>query len=447
MGKLYDSKFMKSLQRFGEKLASIKGFSALQAAFMGTMSIILVGAIFQIIASVLTLFKVTETGSPLYNTLMLPNTMTLGLISVVIVILLSYNYAKTLGMKPILNAITGLLMFLIVAAPAKTVALADGQTMFTGLDTTSLGAPGLFTAILVGIISVRITHFCERKNIVIKMPDVVPQFLSDSFSSLIPLIFNIIVWYGISLLASALAGTTLPLLIMGIFSAPLAAINSVPGMVILFLVMTLLWTFGIHGTMVGAIAIMPIMMQAIATNGAAVAAGSAPLFYPVMLMGAVSCAGGTGNTLALVLMGLRSKSEQLKAVSKAAIVPGIFNVNEPVAFGFPIMYNPVLAIPYILAPIVTMFVLWLGYAIGFFQPQYILIMSLMPLGVGEFFGTLAWQNILIPIVGLLIGFLIYLPFFRTYERQLIVKEKVAKAEVQADAAAEVVSNAGTAAGL
>jgi PTS system cellobiose-specific IIC component len=447
MDKLYDSKFMKGLQRFGEKVASIKGFSALQAAFMGTMSIILVGAIFQIIASLLTLFKVTEAGSPLYNALMLPNSMTLGLISAVNVVLLSYNYAKALGMKPVLNAITGLLIFLIVAAPAKTVTLADGQTTFTGLDTTSLGASGLFTAILVGIISVRITHFCERKGIVVRMPDVVPQFLSDAFSSLIPLIINIIIWYGISLLISAFAATTLPLFIMGIISAPLAAINSIPGMVILFLIMTLLWTFGIHGTMVGFIAIMPVMMQAIAANGAAVAAGNAPVFYPVLLMGTVACAGGTGNTLALVLMGLRSKSEQLKAVGKAAIVPGLFNVNEPVAFGFPIMYNPVLAIPYILGPIVTMLVIWLGYAVGFFHPAYIMVMSLMPLGVGEFFGTLAWQNILIPVVGLLIGLLIYLPFFKVYERQLVAKEKAAKAETQNDSRIEAGVNAGAAAGV
>jgi PTS system cellobiose-specific IIC component len=86
--------------------------------------------------------------------------------------------------------------------------------------------------------------------------------------------------------------------------------------------------------MVAYIAIMAIVIQNLSANAAAVAAGNQPVFYASMLFGAVACAGGTGNTLGLVLHGLRSaKSEQLKAVSKAAIIPGIFNINEPVAFG------------------------------------------------------------------------------------------------------------------
>ena len=72
------------------------------------------------------------------------------------------------------------------------------------------------------------------------------------------------------------------------------------------------------------------------------------------LFGIINCCGGTGNTLALCVMGLFSKSEQLKAVSKAAIVPGLFNINEPVIFGYPIMYNPIMCIPFILNPVITM---------------------------------------------------------------------------------------------
>jgi len=141
-------------------------------------------------------------------------------------------------------------------------------------------------------------------------------------------------------------------------------------------------------------------------------------------------------------MGLRSKSQQIKAVSKAAIVPSFFNVNEPAVFGYPIMYNPVLAIPYILTPIATLLVVWLGYVVDFFQPGYIMFMSLMPIGVSEFLGTLAWQNLLIPVVGIVLGFMIYLPFFKVYERQLVEREKAAGAEVEPQVTASPEVNAG-----
>ncbi len=430
MDKLFESKFMKGLQKFGEKLGSNKVFSAISKSMMGTMAIILVGAIFQIVATIPTLFGWFTTESATYKLLYAPYNMTMGLLSIFVVFMIGYNYAKSLGMKPMQNGIVALICFLVVAAPATTVTLVDGATTMTILDSSNLGAAGLFVAILIGILTVRLTHFCEKKNIVIKMPDVVPSFLSEAFSAMLPLLFNIIVWYGISTLLSTLTGgmMTLPLLITYILSIPLSAINTIPGMFIAVLFACLLWTFGIHGSMVVFIALMAIMIQNISANAAAVAAGNQPQFYATMLTGAMACAGGTGNTFGLVLHGLKSaKSKQLKAVSKAAIVPGIFNINEPVTFGFPIMYNPIMAIPYILTPLITMLILWGGYAIGFFKPAYVMIMSLLPLFMGEFLGSMAWQNLFIPVVGIVVGLVVYYPFFKIYDKQLVEKEAAAEA--------------------
>jgi len=410
MDKLYESKFMKGLQKFGEKLGSNKIFSAISKSMMGTMAIILVGAVFQIVATIPTLFGWFTTESATYKLIYAPYNMTMGLLSIFVVFMIGYNYAKSLGMKPMQNGMVALICFVMVAAPATTVTLADGATTMTVLNTSNLGASGLFVAILIGILTVNVTHFCEKKNIVIKMPDVVPSFLSEAFSAMLPLLFNIIIWYGISTILSLLTHgqMNLPLLITYILSIPLSAINTVPGMFIAVLFACLLWTFGIHGSMVVFIALMAIMIQNISANAAAVAAGNQPQFYATMLTGAMACAGGTGNTLGLVLLGLKSaKSKQLKAVSKAAIVPGIFNINEPVTFGFPIMYNPIMAIPYILTPLITMLILWGGYAIGFFKPAYVLIMSLLPLFMGEFLGSMAWKNLFIPIVGIVVGLIVY----------------------------------------
>jgi len=431
MNKIYESKFMKGLQKFGEKLGNNKAFSAISKSMMGTMAIILVGAIFQIVATVPTLFGWYTMDSAIYQTLYAPYNMTMGILSVFVAFMIAYNYAKSLNMKPMQNGIVALICFLIIAAPATTVTLADGLTTMTVLNNSYLGASGLFVAIIIGILTVNLTHFCEKKNIVIKMPDVVPSFLSEAFSAMLPLLFNIIIWYGIGTALSALTQgqMNLPLLITYLLSLPLKALNTVPGILIAVLFSCVFWTFGIHGTMVVFIALMAITIQNTTANAAAVAAGGQPQFYASMLFGAVACAGGTGNTLGLVLHGLRSaKSKQLKAVSKAAIVPGIFNINEPVTFGYPIMYNPIMAIPYILTPIITMLILWLGYSIGFFKPAYILLMSLMPLFLGEFLTTMAWQNLFIPIVGIVVGLIVYYPFFKIYDKQLAEKEASGKTE-------------------
>lgn len=426
MEKLYESKFMKTLQHFGEKVAGNKVFSSISSGMMITMGVILVSAVFQIVASVATMMKWLTIDSSVYKFLMTPYNMTMGMISLLVAFGIAYTYAKALGMKPLVNGGNSLILFLLVAAPSQTLVLEGGKSTFTGLDAGTLGGVGLFTAIIIAIISVKITHFFEKHNVVIKMPQVVPQFLQDSFSSMVPLLANVLIWHGINTLVLALFKVTLPMAINTVLAMPLGALTSVPGMILCSLAVTLLWSFGIHGTMVVYIAIMPSMMQAVAHNGTLVAAGKPAEFVPVLLFTAVATCGGTGNTLPLVLMGLRSKSEQLKAISKASLVPSFFGINEPVEFGFPIMYNPIMIIPYILTPIITMLLVWFGYIIGFFKPAYVLLMTTLPIGVSEFLGSMAWQNLLMPILGCVVGFIFYRPFFKVYEKQLVAKESAAK---------------------
>ncbi len=426
MGNLYESKFMKTLQRFGEKIAGNKTFSAITSGMMLSLGVILASAIFQLIAILPTMFKWITADSAFYKFFMLPYNMTMGLISIVVVIGISYAYAKSLGLKPLVNAINALLLFLMVASPATTVQLVDGKTSFTGLDTSALGGPGLFTAILIAILSVKLTSFFQKHKITVRMPDVVPQSLQDSFTSIIPLVVNILLWHGINTLVLKVMTVSIPLAITSILSAPLGALTSVPGIAILIFIALLLWSFGIHGTMVMNIVLMPSIIQYMTSNAALVAEGKPAVFAPVALYGAMMVCGGTGNTFSLILMGLRSKSQQIKAVSKAALIPGIFNINEPVTFGFPIMFNPVMAVPFILNPIITLFLMWIGFKINFFKPSYIMIFSSLPMGVNEALGAMSWHNLLMPVLGFIVSFILYRPFFKVYERQLVEKENAAK---------------------
>lgn len=422
MTKIYESKPMQLIKRMGEKVVANKGIQAISAGMMMTMGVILLGAVFQLLAVFLEMFGVIEQGGTLYNTLLAPHKVSMGFISLYVAFTIAYSYAKSLKMQAVTAGLNSVLLFFISSAPVKTVTLADGASTFTGLDVMALDAKGMFMAIIVALTSVKLTHFFEKHNLVIKMPDAVPQFLQDTFKSLIPLVVNAAIWTLLGAGCAALTGTALPVLVTGLLGMPLAALTSVPGIIIIVLIAGILWTMGVHGTVAVYAAIAAPLMQYYATNAMNHEAGVALVFMPIALFGIINCCGGTGNTLALCVMGLFSKSEQVKAVSKAAIVPGIFNINEPAIFGFPIMYNPILAIPFVLNPIITMLICWAGYAVGLFKPAFISVTATLPVGFAQYLTTLSPLNILIPVIAFVVAFVTYYPFFKAYEKTLVEQE-------------------------
>ncbi|MDQ0360255.1 PTS sugar transporter subunit IIC [Breznakia pachnodae] len=437
MEKLFESQAMIKLQEFGQKLGTNKFLAALQAAMMSLMGIIMVGAISQILCSVgsETMLGLFTTGDAVYTIIYMPYQFTMNMLSIWVVVLFAYNYAKNLKMKsPIMNAVDALVCFFIVAA-----ALVVNELGVTTIDMTYLGAQGMFIGFIVVFISVRIEKFCADKNVRIKMPDVVPPFLQDGFSAILPLLFSAIFFLAASTIVSTATDGAYSIAsgFMNVLSMPLNALTSVPGMFILCIFGALLWCFGIHGTMILVPIIMPLGIQAAVANGTAAAMGDPLVFYPVALFGSMAIAGGTGNTLPLALMGLRSKSKQISAVAKISAVPGWFNINEPMTFGMPIMYNPILCIPYVLNIPVVMLCTYIGYQTGFLSPAWISISALLPMGFASYLSTLRWQNAIWDYLMLIPSGLIYYPFFKIYERQLIAKEAEAEAAEALEAAESV----------
>ncbi len=429
MANFYESKPMQFVKRMGEKVVGNKGIQAISSGMMMVMGIILLGAVFQLFAVILNNVGVLETTSGIYNALMVPYKVSMGFLSLYVAFTIAYSYAKSLKMQPLMAGLNSIVIFLIAAAPIKTVTLADGTSTFTGMDTIALDAKGMFVAIIVALTTVKLAHFFEKHNLVIKMPDAVPEFLQETFRCLIPLTVNAAIWTLLGHGCVALTNTALPVLVTGLLGMPLAALTSVPGIIIIVIIASLLWTMGVHGTVAVYAAIAAPLMQYYSTNYMNHEAGAALVFMPIALFGIVNCCGGTGNTLALCVMGLFSKSEQIKAVSKAAIVPGLFNINEPAIFGYPIMYNPILSIPFIFNSVITMIIVYFGYMLHIFKPAYISITANLPIGFAPYLTTLSWTNIFIPVIAFVVAYVCYLPFFKVYEKQLIEQENAAKEEV------------------
>lgn len=424
---------------YANKFAQQRHVQAISTGLMYIIPLTLLGAIFNIIANPPVTQSILEQGGFMtifsgwfhfaqeYNSILtIPFNMTMGLVSVVAVTGISFNLAKSYKMKELSTAIISLIMFLIIAAPAAPAYMASSlagvsdlsQVMpVNALNTTYLGSGGLFVAIVIGLLSTEITRFCQDKKLVIKMPDVVPPAVSESFSCVIPAFINFIILFGIDLLCKNFGGVGMPAMINQILTPAIDNVNSPVVMILIVMLGNFLWLFGIHGASIVSALYVPIMLSSTIANGQLVAAGQDPVFSAVFLNNF------TNSYLGITILAMFAKSRQMKAIGKVAIVPGFFMINEPVIFGLPIMFNPILAIPHLLIPAISMLIAWAGYSVGFLTPDFNLIFAQLPLGLNALFGSMSINNFLfaIAIVGLQI--VLWYPFFKIYDKQLIAKEK------------------------
>ena len=435
MEKFFNSKFMTKLQEIGYKLANNVFIQSLQAGLGSLLGLITVGSLFQVLAAIgnETALGWFKTGDAVYNTLTLPFRYSMDFISIWVAIFFAYHYAKNLKLKsPIMAAVDTAVTFMLVAG-----AFVDTEK-FSGLQLDYLGSQGMFISFFIVFVVVQIEKFCYEKDIKIKIPDVVPQFLQDSFGSILPVFFSITLFLLLNVGIGALtAGAyNVPSGFMALLRAPLGAVSSVPGIVMLCMLALVLWCFGIHGTLIIIPIISPLGIQAATTNAALHANGQPMQFFPVLLYTSMALVGGTGNTWALVLMGLRSKSKQISAVSKISLIPGWFGINEPVTFGMPIMFNPILCIPYVLNVPIMMILTYFAYQTGFIIPAWIVVSAQLPMGFSNYLTTLRWQNFVWDYILILPAMLIYYPLFKKYEEQLVKQEAEAEAiEAKGGAAA------------
>ena len=208
-----------------DKLGEQRHLSAMQKGFMTVLPLIFVGAVFMVIANPPVTADMVKSGgvwsifSGWFNfatkykmAILVPYNMSMGLLALAVTFVIADNLATSYSMKGITNGLTALVVFLLVAAPANYLALADGTTPLL-MNCTYLGAQGLFTAIIVALLTVEITRFCEIHNITIRLPEICPPALTNSFRTIVPMVINVSIFYILSLLSSNYLGMSIPALI------------------------------------------------------------------------------------------------------------------------------------------------------------------------------------------------------------------------------------------
>lgn len=282
-----------------------------------------------------------------------------------------------------------------------------------------IGSAGIFTGLVVAWITVQIYRYVVKHHWSIKMPDSVPSGVTNSFNALIPAFMISLVVGGLNLIL-VLCGTDIYNVMFIPFSFMRYIADTWYGAFLQTFLTHFLWWFGIHGATIMGAFTSPIGLANLAANATTsawhFAAGDAGNAFEVL--------GGSGATLGMELwMFFRAKSSQLKAISKVEIVPAFFNINEPILFGLPIIYNIQLVIPFICAPLASTAVAYIAI-MTHIVPKIIAQQPWpTPIGLGGLIATASWKGAVLAFVCAIVAFLVWYPFIKHYDNKLYKKEQ------------------------
>lgn len=409
------------LAPLANKLGNQRHLQAISNGMMMSLALIVVGSIFLIVANPPINLDIVDMNTSNiflkgmiawkewavanYNTITIPYTMTMGLIGLVTAFGVSYSLAESYQMKPAISGIISMCVFLMIAAPVE-----EGK-----LSMSYLGADGLFVALIIGLLSVEICRFVGTK-IVFTFPESVPTAVTNFVNSLLPLAANIIIIFGLNLVLIAVSGKALPELIMSILTPAISSVDNVWAYMGIFAFSNILWLFGINGSSI----IFPIVFTLGITNsglnGELVNAGQAATHVMNLQMYRYAVLGGGGNTLGLVILMCFSHVKHLRSIGRLSVVPGICGINEPVIFGAPIVLNPILAIPFVLMPCISIGLGYLVQSVGLVSCGYIIDPSFTPFFAQGFLSALDFRNVIFMCVLIAISVAVYYPFFKVYEK-------------------------------
>ncbi len=429
MEKLYnflENKFMP----IASKIADQRHVQAVRDGLVLSMPLLIVGSMFLIIANFpipgYADFMANIFGDSWKIKITYPTNATFDLMGILVVLGVAYRLAQKYDMDAISSAAMAFCAYMLLV-PNKMLFTPEGMTeefVVSGIEPKLLGSQGVFVAIIVGLLVVELFRFFLNRDIVIKMPAGVPPTVSKSFTALIPALATLIIALVVRLAVEATDYGTIFNLINTIIGAPLSnATGSLAGALVATFFICLLWSVGLHGSAIVGAVMNPIWYALADQNRMlfeANAMAELPNIVTFDFFYFSAKIGGAGSTLVLVfMMAFIAKSAQLKQIGKLSIAPGIFNINEPVIFGTPIVMNPTLFIPFMLAPLVTTALTYVCMDIG---------LVALPAGI-----TLPWttppilygflttgghiSGAVMQIVNIAITAVIYYPFFKMYDKQ------------------------------
>ncbi len=355
--------------------------------------------------------------------------VSMGIMSLFVAYGIGYSLAGYYNYDQPTNGFLALFSFLLLSAKslavevvgvASQVLLVSENTSVSVLDARYMDAKGLFVAIIAAILSVEISRFLVNKKLIIKLPDSVPPAINKSFEILIPVFIISVLFQIINVTIQKKMLIMIPDLVMKVLQPLLNISDGLISIIIILLIVDILWFCGIHGANVVSAILNPIVLTNLAINQAALTNGETlPKIFAGEFMNSFVYIGGSGATLGLCIAMIISKSAHLKSVGKLSIVPGLFNINEPIMFGTPIVMNPIMFIPFLLTPMINATIAYLFIKFNLISKIVALVPWSTPSILGAFISTnLNFVAPILIIVLLIIDYIIYKPFLNMYIKEL-----------------------------
>ncbi|MCQ1060472.1 PTS sugar transporter subunit IIC [Photobacterium sp. DNB23_23_1] len=415
------------------KFVNSKPITAIKEGFMLTMPLTIIGSFFLLIAFVpidgYNEFMAGIFGEQWATPLFQVVGSTFDILALIGVFGIAFTYVKYEGHNGINAGVLAIVSMLIVIN--AFIVAPDGTEIGGVIPKAFLGGKGMIAAILIGLSVGWIYAQVLNRNWVIKLPESVPEGVSNAFKSLIPGFIIISLAFSTYIFFDLVFDKTFIETIYVIVQTPLQSMSdSFFGAVGIALLISLLWWCGVHGPVIVMGIMGPIVTanalhnQTLVTAGEALIAGDNAKIVTNQFVDQFITVGGSGLTFGLVCcMVMFARSAQYKQLGRLSLIPGIFNINEPIIFATPIIFNPIMFIPFVLAPVTSAVMVYSAISFGLVGPfTAVQVPWTTPMILSGFIIG-GWSAALLQISIFLMTICVYFPFFKYQDKLAAQAEK------------------------
>ncbi|MGL5152822.1 MAG: PTS sugar transporter subunit IIC [Clostridium sp.] len=416
------------MRDFSEKLAEVLGpiaakfssqrhLGAIRDGFIAVMPLVIIASFYVLINNVVldssngilkglgNLDQYKEIGLSVYYG-------TLGFLSIFVAFGVAFKLGEHYNMDAIGTGFVGVAATLALVPTVVT----SGDVTIGGVFSELYTSPtGLFVAIMTALIATEFLRVTQKvEALKIKMPDVVPPAVAKSFNLLIPAFIVLTTFAIVSFLSVEFIGMNIYEIITKVIQVPVqAAFQGLPGIILVVVLQSLLWSFGLHGSFVLSPITEPTLLTSMTENMTAYQAGlEIPNIVTKPFLDVFVNVGGSGFTIGLIIaIFLFSKREDYKSIGALSAVPGAFNINEPLMFGLPVVLNPIFTIPLVLVPVVNLVIAYLATQVGLIDKTVVMVPWTTPPVISAFLATGGdFKAALLAIILIVVSVMLYMPF-------------------------------------
>ncbi|GIO23586.1 PTS sugar transporter subunit IIC [Oceanobacillus sp. J11TS1] len=425
-----NNKFMQKFIEVAGRIGSQRHLVAIRDGFVAIMPLIIIGSLavlinnfpafgsFDLVKILNNIFgegNWQKLGGSVWNG-------TFAVIGLLISFTIAYNLAKTYELDGLSAGLISIASYIILVP----------ETADWGLNFAWLGAQGLFVAIILALLVTELFRLLVKANITIKMPEGVPEGVTRSFAALIPAMIILALVGLFQALISVFVEISMFEVIFNVIQEPLQGLgNTLPAALVVSFLNHLLWFFGLHGTNIIGSVIEPVYLPLIEQNANLFQQGMSAFDVPNVVtkpfLDSFVFMGGSGTTIALLIAIFivirKEKNHPYREVAKLSAPAGLFNINEPVIFGLPIVLNPIFLIPFILVPVTLTVISYIALSTGL-VPKTVAILpwTTPPILSGYLVTGGSVRGIILQLINLAVAVIIYVPFIMAGVRAM--KEKM-----------------------